>query len=380
MPRILFVAAHRPDRSPSQRYRFEKFVPYWKSKGFEFTSAWVVDEEDDLHLYSRGALVPKARLLLKSFRRRMHQVQLAKQHDLIFLQRETFMTGGTRYEELLKATGVPLIYDIDDAIWLMNVSEANHYLRWLKEPRKTERILRLADHVVAGNSFLRDHAQKFNPRVEVIPTVVDTDEYVPLQREHGTSGPLVIGWTGSRTTIPYLERALPALRRLAEKAEVPFVLGVVSDVPFTTHGIQVEHRPWRSATEVEDLQDMDIGIMPLEENEWSKGKCGFKGLQFMALGKPVVMQNHGANREIIAHGTNGFLASSQEQWIEFLSRLLRDADLRRRMGQAARSTVEERYSVNAWRDRYVDIFNELIERKTHGDRYRNEKDRAFSRA
>jgi len=370
MPRVLFVAPHRPDRSPSQRYRFEKFVPYWKSKGWEFTSAWVVDEEDDRHLYARGALLPKAKLLLKSFRRRRLQVQLAKGHDLIFLQRETFMTGGTRYEQLLKATGVPLVYDIDDAIWLMNFSEGNRYLRWLKEPRKAERILRLADHVIAGNSFLLHHALKFNPHAEMIPTVVDTNEYVPLERERKGPGPLVIGWTGSRTTIPHLERALPALRQLARQGEVPFILRVVSDVPFTAEGIHVEHRPWRSATEVQDLQDMDIGIMPLEENEWSKGKCGFKGLQYMALGKPVVLQDHGANREIIVHGTNGFLASSQQQWTEFLSRLLQDADLRRRIGNAARKTVEERYSVNAWKDRYLELFNELIDRNKHGNHNR----------
>lgn len=368
MPRILFVAAHRPDRSPSQRYRFEKFVPYWKTKGFEFTSAWVVDEEDDRHLYRRGALLPKAKLLLKSFRRRRMQVQLAKKHDLVFLQRETFMTGGTRYERMLKATGVPLIYDFDDAVWLMNFSEANRYLRWLKEPGKTERILRLADHVIAGNSFLRDYALQFNPHTEVIPTVVDTTEYVPLGKKKESTGPLVIGWTGSRTTVPHLEQVLPALRSLAAHAGLPFILRVVSDMPFAAEGIKVEHRPWRSATEAHDLQDIDIGIMPLEENEWSKGKCGFKGLQYMALAKPVVLQDHGANRQIIAQGINGFLASGHDQWVEFLSRLLQDADLRRRMGQAARSTVEEHYSVFAWRDRYLDIFNELIDRKTHGKR------------
>ena len=144
MPRILFVAAHRPDRSPSQRYRFEQFIPYWEEHGFEVTTSWVIDENDDEVFYQRGGTLSKARIYLKSFRRRMEQVELARKHDLVFVQRETFMTRGTRFERMLAATGVPMIYAFDDAIWLMNVSEGNRRLRWLKDPKKIERILPLA--------------------------------------------------------------------------------------------------------------------------------------------------------------------------------------------------------------------------------------------
>ena len=363
MPRILFVAAHRPGRSPSQRYRFEQFIPYWEEHGFEVTTSWVLDESDDEVFYEQGATLSKARIYLKSYHRRKEQVELAAKHDLVFVQRETFMTRGTRFERMLAATGVPMIYDFDDAIWLMNVSEGNRKLRWLKDPKKIERILPLAKLVIAGNDYLGDYAARFHSRVQVIPTVIDTDKYQPQKEEVTGKEPLVIGWTGSRTTIPHLRTAAPMLRQLQEECGVPFILRVISDVPFHLDGINVENRTWSSATEQEDLRDIHIGIMPMEENEWGQGKCGFKGLQYMGMAKPVVLQDHGVNRSIIQHEVNGLLASSQQQWVQALSRLLHDADLRRSLGGAARRTVEEKYSMRAWRDRYIQIFNELISEK-----------------
>lgn len=363
MPRILFVAAHKPNRSPSQRYRFEQFVPYWESKGFEVTMSWVLEAEDYLHLYAPGAVMAKARIYLNSHRRRSAQVRLAAGHDLIFLQRETFMTGGVHFERLLAATGVPLIYDFDDAIWLMNVSDGNRKLRWLKDPGKIQRILPLAKVVIAGNNYLAQFAGNYHPRVEMIPTVIDTDKYLPVAPHAGPAEPLTICWTGSRTTLAYLMETAPMLLELRKRSPVPFKLRVICDVPVEIPGLDVENRPWDSGTETTDLADIDIGIMPMPEDEWGKGKCGFKGLQYMGMGKPAVLQDHGANRDIVQQGVNGFLASTADQWIQELTRLLADAELRRSVGTAARRTVEEKYSVRAWRDRYVDIFNELIENK-----------------
>lgn len=324
------------------------------------TTSWIIDEEDDAIFYQHGAIWPKARIYLKSYKRRRSQVDLAAEHDLVFLQRETFMTRGTRFERMLAETGVPMIYDFDDAIWMMNVSEGNRRLRWLKDPKKIERILPLAKLVIAGNDFLAEYAERFSSRVHVIPTVIDTDQYQAEPEQGRIDGPLVIGWTGSRTTIPHLQAAVPMLKALSERSKVPFILRVICDVPFQGGGLQVENRTWSSATEVEDLKGIHIGIMPMEENEWSRGKCGFKGLQYMGLAKPVVLQDHGVSRTIVQHERNGMLASTPEQWIHSLSHLLNDADLRRDLGSAARTTVEEQYSVRAWRDRYLQLFNELI--------------------
>ena len=363
MPRILFIAAHRPDRSPSQRYRFEQFTPYWEANGFQCDHAWIIDEEDDIHFYRSGALWAKSRIFLKSHKRRREHVQKAGAYDLIFVQREAFMTHSTRFERELAATGVPMIYDFDDAIWLMDVSKANRMLRWLKDPSKTAKIVPLATVVIAGNEFLADYARQFHNNVVVMPTVIDTARYLPTSQPIVTGRPIVIGWSGSLTSMPHLEQAIPVLQRFQQQYNEQVSFRIISDTVLEVPGLRIENRKWSSATEAEDLADIDIGIMPLPQNDWSRGKCGFKGLQYMAMARAVVLEDIGVNGTIVQHGVNGLLAKDPAHWHECLCRLVEEPDLRTRLGSAARETVEARYSMIAWRDRYLQLFNELIEQR-----------------
>ncbi len=360
---VLFIAAHRPDRSPSQRYRFEQFAPYWAEHGVHVEYAWIIDEDDDKVFYSPGKILAKARIFKKSLKLRAEHVRRAKDFDLVVLQREALMTGSIRYERAFANSGVPLIYDFDDAIWHMDVSEANRKLKWLKDPSKVPKIIALANHVIAGNEFLADYARRFNTQVEVIPTVIDTDRYAPRPTAPRANGKVVIGWTGSLTSVAHLQLAFPMLRELQDKLSDKLIFRVISDRDLEAPGLNVENVRWNAATEADDLAAIDIGIMPLPDNEWSRGKCGFKGLQYMGMGKAVVLSRVGVNSTIVQDGVNGFLASSDAEWKEKLSKLIADADLRQRLGQAARKTVEEKYSVIAWRDRYLALFNELT-RKT----------------
>ena len=342
--------------------------------GYTFEYATIIDAEDDALLYSQGNILGKARIFLKSYRRRKAQVRTAGGYDLIFLHREAFMTGSTRFEARLAATGVPLIYDFDDAIWLMDVSDGNRKLRWLKDPGKTKRIIGMADLVIAGNDYLANYAKTYNPRVEMLPTVIDTELYQPIQEERA-DGKVVIGWTGSQTSMSHLLPAIPMLRTVQDRFGKRVSFRIISDRKLEVDGLDIENVRWNSATEAMDLAGIDIGIMPLEDSEWSKGKCGFKGLQYMGMGKPAVLQDIGVNQTIIQDGINGFLASTPEQWEEQLSRLVEDADLRRRIGRAARETVVQHYSMIAWRDRYLQLFNELLKRK---ENVRTEKDHALT--
>ena len=173
----------------------------------------------------------------------------------------------------------------------------------------------------------------------------------------------MIGWTGSLTSVAHLQLALPMLRDLQAKLDNKIILRVISDRPLEAPGLKVENVRWNGATEAEDLAGIDIGIMPLPDNEWSRGKCGCKGLQYMGMGKAVVLSRVGVNSTIVQDGVNGFLASTDAEWAEKLSKLIADSDLRQRLGKAARQTVEEKYSVIAWRDRYLDLFNEMTRKK-----------------
>ena len=356
--RILFVAAHRPDRSPSQRYRFEQYAPYWRSKGWDSEYAWLIDAEDDRYFYSKGKLVQKGLFFLRSWKRRRAHVAMASEFDIVFVQREAFMTGSTRFERAFKRSGAKVVFDFDDAIWHMDVSDGNRYLRWLKKPAKTAELVAMADHVIAGNAYLAEYAGTHNAHVSLFPTVIDTDLYQPLQRPD--DGRVVIGWTGSKTSVAHLKQALPALREVQRKYGDRVRFRIISDGVFVDQQLSVENLLWKSSTEVEDLNAIDIGIMPLPHNEWSRGKCGFKGLQYMGLGKAVVLDNIGVNSTIVQDGVNGFLASTDNEWVEKISRLVEDRDLRHRLGTEARRTVVRDYSVQAWRDKYLDLFNSLI--------------------
>jgi len=360
MPRILFVAAHRPDRSPSQRYRFEQFAGHWAAHGFSHEYAWLIGAEEDRVFYATGHVLAKMGIFVRSWLRRARQVARVKEFDLVIVQREAFMTGSTRFERRLAASGVPLIYDFDDAIWHLDVSDANRRLRWLKDPNKTSKLIGMADLVIAGNAHLAAYAAQYNNRVEMIPTVIDTDHYLPAPEPARADGKVVIGWTGSYTSLAHLRKELPMLRALYAQWGDRIIFRIISDRDLEAPELPIENIRWNSATEVQDLRGIDIGIMPLPDDEWSRGKCGFKGLQYMGMGKAVVLGRVGVNTTIVQDGVNGLLASGQEEWLEALGRLINSSDLRTRLGIAARRTVEEGYSVRAWRDRYLQLFQTLL--------------------
>lgn len=361
MPRLVYIVPHRPGRSPSQRYRLEQFFPWLREHGWDIVHENLLDERDDRLFYEPGHFFGKSRILFRSFFRRLAQVRGIRPDDIVIVHREAFMTRGIFFERAIRRRTRSMVMDFDDAIWHMDVSEGNRRLRWLKDPSKTGRIIALCDHVIAGNAYLADYAKRYNPAVEVIPTTIDTLRYVPSHAPR-SDGAVVIGWTGSHTSMAHLVQALPLLYRLQARFGAGVVFRVISDRPLEAPGLSLENIPWSSATETEDLAAIDIGIMPLPDDEWSRGKCGFKGLQYMGMGKAVVLSAVGVNKVIVRHGENGMLASTEEEWEEHLCHLVQDAELRRRIGAAARRSVEEHWSVQAWRDRYIQLFDHLQKR------------------
>jgi glycosyltransferase involved in cell wall biosynthesis len=355
--RVLALMPALYDTSPSQRYRLEQWEPLLRERGVEITYEAFEDEELHASLYKPGMLGKKLQLVTRGLGRRMSLVRKAKDYDLVYILREAALLGPPVFEKLIHQQRVPIVFDFDDAIFVSYRSPSNGYLSYLKFASKTKAICRMASHVMVGNPYLAEYARQVNDRVTVIPTTIDTEKYRPSATKE-SSGPSVIGWTGSYSTVQHLDTLRGALKKLAEKET--FRLRVIGTPKYELSPIDVDAVAWRAETELQDLAGIDIGVMPLPDDKWSKGKCGLKALQFMALGIPTICSPVGVNTDIIQDDQNGFIASTEDEWVDKLSRLLRSRELRQRLGQAGRATVEQKYSAITQTPRVYEIFKSVL--------------------
>jgi len=358
--RLLCLVHHRPNRSPGQRFRIEQFLPILQENGWEIQYSNILNQKDDAIFYAPGHYFGKFRIMIKSFFHRLRDLKTAKKSDVVFIYREAFMLGTTFFEKRLSKRQVPVIFDFDDSIWLNDTSAGNQNLSWLKKPQKTAKICRYADYVFVGNEYLAQYAKQFNKNVHIFPTVIDTDYHKPSIEKPNTSK-LCIGWTGTEPTLKHFETIIPSLKKLNERYPNKLCFRVVVNFPYQTKEIPLEVIQWDKSSEIRTLQNFNIGIMPLPDNQWTKGKCGFKGLQYMALEIPTIMSPVGVNTDIISDGENGFLATNDEEWIEKISLLINSKSLRKQMGTEGRKTVIEKYSKQTWAIKYLLFFQKLID-------------------
>ena len=358
LKKILFIAHHRFDRSPGQRYRFEQYFSYLEENGISCKLSNIISEEDDKILYSHGNYFSKAKIALRAYMSRKKELKSIKEYDLVVIYREAILTRSTFFEKRLAKTGVPVLFDFDDAVWVKDVSKGNQRISFLKNSNKIREILPLCTHVTAGNSYLKEFALKYNKNVTIIPSTIDTDKYKEIEK--AKEDLVTIGWVGSHTTIKHFETLVPVLIKLKEKYKEKIEFKVIGDPLYHNEILDITGISWSNEKEVENFNSLDIGVMPLPEDEWTKGKCGMKGLLYMSVSKPAVMSSVGMNGEIIKNGVNGFLAASENDWIEVLSKLIEDEGLRKKIGLAGRKTVEEGYSLNSQKERYLDLYLSLM--------------------
>jgi glycosyltransferase involved in cell wall biosynthesis len=288
-------------------------------------------------------------------RNRVATARLARGYDVVYILRETLPIGPAFVERWLTRAGIPYIFDFDDAIFVPMQSQLYGRLAALRCAGKTATSCARAAQVIAGNEYLANYARRFNPNVHVVPTTIDTRIYAWPRGRRRYPIP-TIGWSGSFSTVQYLDTLRPILQKLAR--HVPFRLLVIGARDYPLSGVEVEARPWSADSELEDLSEIDIGLMPLVNDAWARGKCGLKALQYMALAIPPVCSPVGVNCEIVQDGQNGFLANSPEEWLARLTLLLHNEQLRRDLGIAARHTVEARYSADVHAPRVADIIRQ----------------------
>jgi glycosyltransferase involved in cell wall biosynthesis len=349
--RVLAIVPSLYDTSPGQRFRIEQWEPILKEHGIEIEYAPFETEALKAVLHKSGNVAAKISAVSKNMLRRGRKLDDARGYDLIYLFREAALLGPPWFERKA-ARSKPVVFDFDDAIFHTYKSPSNGYLSYLKFPGKTGEICRLSRHVMAGNEYLADYARRYNSNVTVVPTTIDTEKYKVGQKE--PSNVVTIGWSGSFSTIQHLDTVRDVLAELAKTEE--FRLRVIGAPVYKIPGVDVEAMQWRSATEIDDLAAIDIGIMPLPDDDWSKGKCGLKALQYMALGTPTICSPVGVNSTIIDDGVNGYLADSADEWIAKLKMLIHSPELRRKTGAAGRETVEREYSANVVAPLVAQIF------------------------
>jgi glycosyltransferase involved in cell wall biosynthesis len=319
----------------SSRIRFLQYLPFLESQGFTFDVRPLLDNDYVRSLY--GGPPVGAGTILRAYARRFGALMRRNRmkYDLIWLEKEALPWLPT-FMEIARLQGIPYVADYDDA-WFHRYE--SHWASPLLG-HKIDAVMRVAHTVVAGNDYLARRARQAGARaVEIVPTAIDLDRYRDLPAASANET-LTIGWIGIPLNAHYLAMIAPALRAAA----TPLSLQVVgAPVPPELSGIRAESFPWTEETEVARIAAFDVGIMPLTDTPFERGKCAYKLLQVMAAGKPVIASPVGANRQVVQHGVNGFLAETPDEWVEAI-RTLADPDLRRRMGAAARRTVEDQYS------------------------------------
>ena len=357
--RILFLIPYPPGRAPSQRFRFEQYLDILTAHGHQYRLASFLTEATWRILYQPGLILQKAWGVLGGFRRRLGHLVAALAYDFVFVHREAAPLGSPLFEWLLtKVLRRKIIYDFDDAIWLSNTSEANRVAASLKSHRKVASICRWAYKNSCGNAYLADYARQFNASTVINPTTIDTVHLHNRVRDQLAPGPFIIGWTGTHSTLKYLLPLVPVLARLEDEGHT-FEFRVVSNQPpeFDQPLRSLRFVPWQKATEIADLLTFHVGLMPLEDDPWAKGKCAFKALQYMALGIPALVSPVGMNTEVVQDGYNGYVCRTSADWHQCLTQLLINAAHRQVLGAAARTTIEQRYSVVANTPVFLQLFS-----------------------
>jgi glycosyltransferase involved in cell wall biosynthesis len=347
--RVLFLTKYTAG-GPSSRYRVLQFLPFLEARGVQST---VHALHDDSYLAARYAGARTSPFYLaRRVASRLSVLVSASRYDLVFIQKEMFPHLVDVPEWWFARTGVRYVVDLDDAIHLM-YKDARGWRRVLRG--KMARVLSHASLVLAGNRYLEEYARRYNERVLFFPTVVDTERFAPRPARGGvesTAGETVVGWMGTPETVKYLDAIVPALETAAKS--MPLSLLVVGARAPAARALTAHAKRWSEAEEAQDLRAMDIGVMPLADDEWSRGKCALKLIQYMSAGVPSVTSPLGAALEFVRDGENAWLASNPEQWSDRICDLAQSPERRLEMGRRARATIEADYSLKVWGPRFVD--------------------------
>ncbi len=361
MIRVLFLTLY-PETMPSSRYRVYQYLPYLQQAGFEAAVLPAIPEPwFSLGYYSRSKLIRTLYYGLEALEN-LVRLRRSQSYDVVFVQKGILSTNLRGFERLLDGFESRLVFDLDDLVYGRSVVEFGRpFLRRWQDDSQTEKISARSRAIVAGNSYLKTLALQHNRNVHLVPTPVDTERFRPAPKKpKSAQEEIVIGWIGIGGGVAYVRLLERVFQELSRRYRIRLKLVTRPDKkPFAIKGVPVQLVPWSRENEVREMEEFDIGMMPLPDDEWVRGKCGFKLLQYMAMGIPSVASRLGVNSEMVEEGIDGFLANEPEEWVEKLSQLIEDSNLRCEMGGRAREKAVEKYSLSRWSPVLASLLKEV---------------------
>lgn len=341
-PSILFITMGRNE--PASRFRVQQFLPFMKTKGYKYL-VWPLHlGKYSLNVYRRSRLFWSMVIVFM----KIFSIFLVPFYDIIFIQRSVIKKISPSIEKLLYFFNKNIIFDFDDAIWL----------KYQKINNPIAQIITLSQMIIAGNRYLADYAREYNDQITVIPTAIDTDNYYPKKQHHKK---FIIGWSGTKVNLDYLYQLNDSL---FDKVRIEFpqamLLILCDEQPQKVIKMNYEYIQWQPDIENEVINRFDVGLMPLADDAWTKGKCSFKALQYMSCGVVPVISAVGMNKEIIDDQKDGFLINSEEEWFLTVKKLIKDEKLRAAVGNNARNKVIENYSVAKLFNKWEKAINSVL--------------------
>ncbi len=350
----LLILPRYTEKGPSSRVRMDQYLPYLKETGFEITIHPFFDDGYIDSLYSHRPI--KIPAVIHSFWNRVWISLHKRKYDLIWLQQELLPWIPFDMEKVLYSKKIPLLVDYDDAVFHRYDLHKSPFIRLLLR-KKIDHVMEIASGLTVGNAYLAERAEQAGARnIHILPSVVDTKKYHCKSKEAQTV--FIIGWLGTPKTIHFLETIKSALENVLNNTTRLIIVG--ADIPDSLKDLPIQSQTWNEDTEIDQILQFDVGIMPLIDAPFERGKCGYKLIQYMACGLPVVASPVGVNQSIVEQGINGFLASTTEEWTDAIIKLKDDANLRQKMGMAGRKKVESHYSLESTAAQLVNLFDQII--------------------
>jgi L-malate glycosyltransferase len=358
--KVLVLCPSPKGTAAAQRLKYEQYFPGLEAEGYSFTISNFQSQRFWSIIYKEGRTFEKIFWVFVGYLRRYFDLLRAPFYDGVFVTIWGTPLGLPIFEQLLFFFNKKVIYDIDDMMFLDKVEHSrNKWIEKIKGKRKPIVLMKKARYVIVCTPRLEEIALSLNKYKNVvdISSTFDTDRFVPVTSYVGKEV-TTIGWTGTHSTIPFLQLLEPVLPEVSKRRRVKLI--VIADKEYKMPGVETEFIRWSKETEVQDLHKFDIGLYPIPANEWSLGKSSLKALTYMAIAIPAVATAYGTNFRIIEDGVSGVLVRTNEEWIERIIELIDNPELRRKIGTEGRKRVVELFSVKANFPKYLQVFKTVI--------------------